>query len=50
VLADGETCGFVPISGATGCSADTVNVGVDGSLALTDLDSCTIRVWPGAFH
>jgi hypothetical protein len=50
VLADGETCGFVPISDATGCSADTVNVGVDGSLALTDLDSCTIRVWPGAFH
>ncbi|HEY1417610.1 MAG TPA: hypothetical protein VGF41_06870 [Myxococcaceae bacterium] len=51
MLADGEPCGFVPIPDeGIPCSRDTVTLGVDGSLSLTDLNSCTIRTWPGAFH
>jgi hypothetical protein len=47
ILADGTSCGPIPISGTAGsCSPDVVSVGLDGTL---DLRSCTLSAWPQAF-
>jgi len=49
ILADGTSCGFIPVTGTSGCLPGTVSVGLDGTLTTLDLGSCTASFWPGAF-
>jgi len=50
VLADGTSCGFVSLSGTDECSASTVAVGLDGTLATLDPRTCTASFWPQVLH
>ena len=48
VLTDGTTCGFVPLPGISTCDAQTVAVGLDGTISSVDPAACTMFVWTGA--
>jgi hypothetical protein len=50
ILADGTSCGFVPLTGTSGCSSQTVSVGLDGTLTTLDLGSCAASFWPGVLR
>jgi len=51
ILADGSSCGFIPIPGTDGgCNRSVVSVGLDGTLTTLDRTTCTASAWPGAFR
>jgi hypothetical protein len=51
ILANGSSCGFIPLSGTDGgCNHSVVNVGLDGTLTTLDQRTCTVSAWPGAFR
>ena len=51
ILADGSSCGFIPLSGTDGgCNHSVVSVGLDGTLTTLDQTTCTASAWSGAFR
>lgn len=51
ILANGSSCGFIPLPGTDGgCNESVVSVGLDGTLTTLDTGSCTVSAWPEAFR
>jgi len=49
VQADGTSCGYVPLVGPATCNANSVAIGLDGTLTTLDDQTCTTRAWREAF-
>jgi hypothetical protein len=51
ILADGSSCGFIPLPGTDGgCNHSVVSVGLGGTLTTLDRTTCTVSAWSGAFR